>query len=456
VTGRLRRDLGLVPLTAIVFFNVSGGPYGIEDSVSVFGPGLALLLLVVTPLVWSLPVALAMSELASAMPDEGGYVTWVDRAFGRFWAFQVGWWSWIDSFVDVAVYPALFVEYARYWIPALSGLGRWLVALAFIVLLTWLNVIGVRPVGRAAVALGIAALVPVGGLVAAGLTSVRTAPWTPFRADDGSLTASLGLGLAVMMWNYSGWDTPSTCLGETRAPERAFRLALLAALPLIAVAYLLPLGAALASGRSDWARWETGALPAIAGAIGGPWLGHLVAAGAVLSTAGLFMSLTLTNSRLPYVLGRDGLMPRIFTAVHPGFGTPWVAVVVSAACYAAFAAFSFRDLIVLNIWLYCLSLLLELAAFAWLRKAQPGLERPWRVPGGVAGAAAVVILPALCCAVAMATADLTDTVAGAVAALTGPVAYVLLRRPSGGRGGPVTSEKDVGVRHLEFERPGRP
>ena len=67
-----------------------------------------------------------MAELAAAMPDEGGYVTWVRRAFGPYWGFQVGWWSWIDSFVDVAVYPALFVEYVQFWFPAMAPLERWL------------------------------------------------------------------------------------------------------------------------------------------------------------------------------------------------------------------------------------------------------------------------------------------------------------------------------------------
>jgi amino acid transporter len=441
VKGRLRRDLGLVPLAAVVFFNVSGGPYGIEDSVSTFGPGLTLLLLVLTPLVWSLPVTLAMAEMASAMPDEGGYVTWVDHAFGRFWAFQVGWWSWIDSFVDVAVYPALFVEYARYWVPGMSTPGRWLLAIAFIVLLTALNVLGVRPVGRVAVVLAVVALLPVAALVVAGLAAARVAPWTPFLAEGSSVSTGLGLGLAVMMWNYSGWDTPSTCLGETRAPEHAFRLALFAALPLIAAAYLLPIGAALMAGASAGSTWETGALPAIAEAVGGPWLGGALAAGAVLSAAGLFMSLTLTNSRLPYVLGRDGLMPRVFTTIHGRFGTPWVAVVVSAACYAAFAAFSFKELIVLNIWLYSLSLLVELAAFARLRAAAADLPRPWRVPGGRAGAIVVVALPAACALLAMATAGWLNTATGIAAALTGPVAYLLLRRLAPGGGAPVPDDE---------------
>src|SRR4030095_1472140 len=135
----LRRALGVGPLAAVVFFNVSGGPYGIEDIVPAFGPGLALLLLVLTPLLWSCPVAMVMAELASAMPDEGGYVTWTRRAFGPFWSFQVGWWSWIDSFIDVAVYPALAVEYARYWWPAMTPLAHGLFVLGFVVILTALN-----------------------------------------------------------------------------------------------------------------------------------------------------------------------------------------------------------------------------------------------------------------------------------------------------------------------------
>src|SRR2546426_4472619 len=182
----LRRELGVVPLAAIVFFNVSGGPYGIEDTVPSFGPGLTLVLLVLTPLFWSLPVSLAMSELASAMPDEGGYVTWTTRAFGPFWGFQVGWWSWLDSFVDVAVYPTLFVEYAKFWYPAMTSLERWLLALAFIVALTALNVLGVRPVGRAAVAMPAAALLPILALVVAGLPFPRQCAWAPCLTECGS------------------------------------------------------------------------------------------------------------------------------------------------------------------------------------------------------------------------------------------------------------------------------
>jgi amino acid transporter len=426
----LRRELGLLPLAAIVFLNVSGGPYGIEDTVPSFGPGLTLLLLVLVPLFWSLPVSLAMSELASAMPDEGGYVTWTTRAFGPFWGFQVGWWSWIDSFVDVAVYPALFVEYLRFWYPAMTGIERWLLAVVFIAALTTVNLLGVRPTGTAAIVMSVGALAPIVLLVVIGLPQMSSAPWRPLLAEGQSLVGGLGLGLAVVMWNYSGWDTPSTILGETRAPEHAFRRALLLSVPLIAASYVLPVGIALASGSADWRAWTTGSLPQVAARVGGSWLGHAVAVGAVVSTAGLFMALLLTNSRIPYVLARDGALPRVFAGVHPRFGTPWAAVLVSAAVYTACAAFSFKELIVLNVWLYSVTLLVELAAFLVLRMRDAELARPWRVPGGWPGAIAVTASPSLFALAEMATAGWANTLAGVLAALTGPLVWVLARSGS--------------------------
>jgi amino acid transporter len=429
VSPRQRRELGLLPLVAILFFNVSGGPYGLEDAISSLGPGLALLLLLVTPLVWSLPVSLAMVELATALPEEGGYVVWVQRAFGRFWGFQAGWWSWINSFVDVAVYPALFADYLAFWRPGMSSLERWTLALAFIWILTAVNLAGVRITGWTAVGMGIVSLAPVLVLTTASAMQLEEIPWRPFAVDQGSLLANLGLGLAIMMWNYSGWDTPTTILGETRAPGASFRRAVRVALPLITLAYLLPVVTGL-SAAGDWKEWDTGHWPIVALAVGGPWLAHLVTLGAVVATAGLFLSLLLTNSRLPYVLAVGGQLPAALARLHPRFRTPWGAVVLSSACYSLCAFWSFKELIVLNIWLYSIALLLELGAFVALRIREPRLPRPWRVGGGAAGMWLVAALPALCCLLALATAGWINTLVGVLAALTGPVAYLLWRSPA--------------------------
>ncbi|MDP9001980.1 MAG: amino acid permease, partial [Myxococcota bacterium] len=96
---------------------VSGGPYGLEELVSSVGYGGALLLLVVTPIVWSLPTALMVGELAGAVPDEGGYYAWVRRAMGKFWGFQEAWLSLVASIFDMAIYPTLFVTYLNRLFP---------------------------------------------------------------------------------------------------------------------------------------------------------------------------------------------------------------------------------------------------------------------------------------------------------------------------------------------------
>jgi amino acid transporter len=416
------RRLSFLPLLAVVFFNVSGGPYGVEDAVSVFGPGLTLLLLALTPLLVALPVALAMAEMGGALPEEGGYVTWVRRAFGPFWGFQVGWWSWLNSFVDVAVYPALFADYLRFWRPEMTAVERWVMALGFVWLLTALNLTGVRITGWGAVALAVGALAPIVALTGVAAARAHVAPWSPFAAPGQGLMSGLGLGIAVMMWNYSGWDTPSTVLGETQRPETAYRRALWWALPLIALANIAPVAATL-SATGDWQRWQTGQWPVAAAIVGGPWLAHAVVAGAVTASAGLFLSLVLTNSRLPYALAMQGQLPRWLAAVHARTGVPWAAVLVSSAVYSLFALASFKELIVLNVWLYSLTLLLELAAFVALRLREPALARPWRVRGGALGLWLTAALPSAAALLAMATAGWKNTAAGVATALTGPAVW---------------------------------
>src|SRR5262249_42314828 len=87
------KRLTFLPLVAATYFMVSGGPYGLEEIVAGAGYLGAILVLAVTPLVWSLPTALMIGELAAALPDEGGYYAWVKRALGPFWGFQEAWLS---------------------------------------------------------------------------------------------------------------------------------------------------------------------------------------------------------------------------------------------------------------------------------------------------------------------------------------------------------------------------
>src|SRR5437016_8129323 len=106
-----------------MFFTVSGGPFGLEGLVGSVGPGVGLLLLVATPLIYSIPETLLIGELASMLPVEGGYYQWVKRAFGRFWGLWNGWLSCTYSLLDMAIYPVLSIQYLCFFSPWLSPLG---------------------------------------------------------------------------------------------------------------------------------------------------------------------------------------------------------------------------------------------------------------------------------------------------------------------------------------------
>ena len=122
---RLPNRLTLWPLVAATFFMVSGGTYGTEDIVHGAGYARAIGILLVTPVVWSLPTTLMIGELASALPEEGGYYAWVRRGLGRFWGFEEAWLSLVASIFDMAIYPTLFLATSPASSPGLpKGIAR--------------------------------------------------------------------------------------------------------------------------------------------------------------------------------------------------------------------------------------------------------------------------------------------------------------------------------------------
>src|SRR5947209_5759528 len=154
------RILGFTSLVALTFFCVAGGAYGLEDAVGTGGPMFALLAIRLVPWLWSFPTALMAAELAAAMPEDGGYVVWVQRAFGRFWGFQEGWWSWLCSFADNALYPVMFADYLTYLRGDMTPLERWLIGTAVIAGVTWINLRGIRLVGLSSILFSLIVLAP--------------------------------------------------------------------------------------------------------------------------------------------------------------------------------------------------------------------------------------------------------------------------------------------------------
>src|SRR3954465_6454232 len=237
---RARRPLTILPLVAATYFMVAGGPYGLEELVQKTGFSRAIIILLITPIIWSLPTALMVGELSSAIPEEGGFYAWVTRALGPFWGFQEAWLSLVASVFDMAIYPTLFVLYlTRLWPKASEGHNPVIIAAMVIVCCTLWNLRGAGAVGNSSMLMTIALLAPFGLMIVYAVFRVANSGAHVVHLAAGPKTDLLG-GVMIAMWNYMGWDNASTVAGEVENPQRTYPLAMIGAVALVAVTYILP------------------------------------------------------------------------------------------------------------------------------------------------------------------------------------------------------------------------
>jgi amino acid transporter len=421
------RKAGLFYLVFVMFSYTTGGPFGLEDMVTTAGPGVTLLYLLLVPLFWCIPVSLVSAELTTAMPVEGGFYRWTRAAFGDFWGFLAGWWNWSASFLLGGAYAVLFADYFAYYHPMMPWWQHYLLSLTLIALLTWINVRGIQMVGQVATALEIFIFLPVVTMVVLGLAHWHGNPFHPWVVPHQARLKVFGVGLALGLWLYSGYEQLSTVAEEVENPQKAYPRALALVVPLSVAAYFLPTFVGLAS-AGNWDQWHTGFFSDAARIIGGPWLGTWMALAAMICSVALLNSTILTTTRMPFAMAEDGYLPQILTHRHPRYGTPWLAIVASAVIYALLSWKSLGHLISIYIWLRSATTVLTVLSAWKLRRTKPDLPRPFVVPGGRAGLLYVVGAPVLMAIVALVGGDRFASVGGAIAILLGPLVYVLLKR----------------------------
>ena len=452
-----RGKLTVLTLAAATYFMVSGGPYGLEDIVKMAGYSGAIAILLLTPLLWSVPTAMMVSELSTAIPEEGGFYVWVQRGLGRFWGYQETWLSLAGSIFEMALYPTLFVDYLGHFAPALTGGHRAIVMeLALIVVCTVWNLWGTRAVGEGSVWMSIALLSPFVVLVAlavsrhvapnsmalasatAGLAGVAghvasgVASNAAHSARPGISHIDILGGILIAMWNYMGWDNTSTVAEEVDRPQRTFPLVMLITVAFITISYVIPVAAVAHAGISSLG-WTTGGWVDIGRILGAQWLSIAIAAGGAIGAIGTFNALTLSFSRLPLVMAQDGYLPKVFARTSPKTGMPTVAILACAIGWAACLFLNFERLVIIDVLLTGLSILLEFWALIGLRLREPDLPRPYRVPGGLVGAILIGI-PPLALMVAAVIRNRTEAIGSTsslVVALVlialGPILYFISR-----------------------------
>ncbi len=420
-------------LTAVVFFTVSGGPYGLEPILSYTGGSIALLLVIITPLVWCVPTILMVLELNSMMPKNGGYYQWVKTALGVRWGFLEGWWSWIYAFVDSAIYPVLFVEYLSFLFPSIVPY-KYIICLVFIWGGALLNVLGIVPVGRSSVVLGTAVLAPFLVLYALALLPAASVNAPTMHSTARPMDfAALGMGVFTVMWNFLGWDNATPYVEEVERPVRSYFISIVAAILLIVAVYVLAVLAAIRTGM-DFQVLQAEGFPSLGTLVGGWWLGAVLSLGGMASAMGLYLSILLSISRVPKAMADDGVFPEIISRIHPRYNTPHVSILICALVVSGMVLWGFADLLIIDVTLYSFGLMLEFVSLIVLRVRDPHAERPFRIRLELKGIIAMTSLPVLCILAALTallvTANSHSNAAwfavGAV--LTGPLAWWVVEK----------------------------
>lgn len=380
------RLLTLWPLVTLIFFEVSGGPFGTEDAVKAAGPMLTILGFLIFPILWSVPEALITAELATAFPENSGYVAWVTAAFGPFWGFQEGLWSWLSGVTDNSLYPVMLAANLKIFFPELeSGWPRICFLVGMSVLLSWLNYRGLTVVGHAVITSTIAIVLPF------VLLCLLCIPHIKVENYKREVEVDWPTFINVMFWNLNYWDSVSTLAGEVRNPGRTFPRALLLAVLLVVAMYLLPTLAALGV-MAEPGDWELGYYGKVAELVGGKWMAVWIMVAAACSQVGQYQAEMASDSYQVQGMAERGFLPRAMGA-RSRHGTPVWGILLSSTGVLCLAYMSFSEIVTLLNAIYCMAELLEFAAFVWLRIKQPDLPRPYRVPLPTWGVV-VMLLPA--------------------------------------------------------------
>ena len=392
----LVRALGVWGLAAsVVNITIGGGIFRAPGTMEVTGRlGAAAPLAYVVCAVAMAFVVLCFAEAGGRVASSGGPYAYVERAFGPLAGFAVGWMLWITGTIATAAVATIFADSAQRMAPALgSGPARAALIIAMFAVVTAINVRGVRFGARLNLVSTVIKLVPLLLLIVLGLAHIvpENVAWTEVPAASEVTRASV-----FLIFIFAGIESALVPSGEVRDPARTVPRAVLAALVIVTVVYLLiqvaaqgVLGASLAGNSAPLADLAT--------ALMGPRGGMMVGIAVVLSTFGYLSGMILAIPRALFAFARDGVLPHALAAVHPTYRTPWIAIITQAALSLVLALSSGFEPLVILANVSVLIVYLGCAAAAWqLRRTgvqEEGASGAKNIPGSaIAAPLAVVVI----------------------------------------------------------------
>lgn len=417
------RKVSVLPLVFLIFYEVSGGPFGVENSVGAAGPLLALVGFLVFPFIWSVPEALITAEMGTMFPENGGYVVWVSAALGEYWGFQQGWMKWLSGVIDNALYPGLFLDYLKSVVPLVGhGYPRTLAVLVLTGSLTYMNYRGLTIVGWVAVFLGLFSILPFAVMGLLSLPRLKPSRWLVADLHN----VKWGTYLNTLFWNLNYWDSISTLAGEVENPKKTLPKALFYALIFVVFAYFFPLLAGTGAIPLNQDLWADGYFADVAKIIGGTWLCWWLQGAAAMSNMGMFVAEMSSDSFQLLGMAERGMLPEIF-AKRSRHGTPLIGILFSASGVLLLSWLSFEEIVAAENFLYCFGMILEFIAFVVLRIKQPNASRPYKIPVGTIGAIIMCIPPTILIFVVLALASVKVMIVSLIAVVIGLVMQPTLK-----------------------------
>ena len=390
----LTRGLGPVEAMALVVGGTIGASIFLVPSAiarEVGSPGLELTTWLVTGLL-ALCGALSFAELAGAIPETGGTYQFLKRAYpGTPIAFLFGWMMFFAYAAGAtAVTSSLAALYAGQFIPGLAEAGPWATrVLTVVIIMTFaiINALGVTAGGRTQ---NILTLLKVGGLLTVvgacfllGNGSVANfLPVLPADKSSAEMVSSVGTAMILTIFSYSGWYFITHVAGEVREPAKNLPRAIVGGMVLLialylsinaAYLYVLPFDQLKASPRVAADAMQT---------VLGPTGATVMAVVVFLSGIGGANAQLLNYPRVTFSLAQDGLFFSRLARVHPTRRTPATAILVFGVIASGFAlAGTYQEILTYVGFVGQLFMLLTVLGLMVLRRREPNLPRPFKVPG---------------------------------------------------------------------------
>jgi APA family basic amino acid/polyamine antiporter len=388
--GTLQRSIGLWSAVAVVIGSTIGSgifrsPAGIADKLP--GP-VPMLMAWVAGGIFAICGALTIAEIASAIPKTGGIYVFLKEGWGDLSAFLFGWSQLVmiraSSLGGIAITCSEYFFRVMGWDLSLMMPVRYVAASAILLTATF-NILGAK-VGAGFT--NFTVLAKYGGLVfiiviafAVGLPANGFSHFTPALPPGSLSVPAFGLALVSTLWAFDGWADVSANGGEVRDPQKNLPRALIGGTLLVILVYLAANVAYLTVLPIEEMRTSRLVAADVAARTIGPIGVVFVSVTVMISTFGTLNAVLFTSPRIFFAMAEDGLFFRKVAAVHPKFGTPWVAILLTASLGAAFVLLrTFEQLADAFVTAVLPFYFLAVAAIFRLRK-NPNYRPAFRVPG---------------------------------------------------------------------------